>query len=340
MASLVGSVFDEFSTLNADERQKAVNAIGDSTSFVGILGPSDPIIGTPDNDIFLVEDSGTSIQDKGGIDIVVSSASYTLPGAVEHLILTGDDPLDGRGNSKDNVLAGNDGDNHLDGSSGDDVVLGGLGNDTLEGSSGHDTLCGGDGDDSIIGSSGNDSLDGGAGNDVLIAGSGHDTLEGNEGNDTLKGGSGSDTVMDGGEGDDQLEGDSGSDSIEGGAGSDSILGGSGSDNLSGGADNDTISGGSGNDTIAGGSGEDVLTGDSGADIFFFGDDSGTTTITDFRIGVDVIEVDNPAVTQASDILATVTDDGAGNAVFEIGSKTVTLLGIDDDDVNTGFFSIP
>ena len=326
MASLVGSVFEEYSTLSAEERERAVNSIGESVSYINAFAVgTTPVEGTDDNDLYLVDETTTGGIDEdadGGEDVVVSSTDYVLPKHVETLILTGSEDLYGEGNTQDNVIAGNDGENTLDGGKGDDLVLGGLGDDYIKGDTGNDTLIGGEGDDSILG------------------GAGADTLEGGIGNDTMDGGNERD-VMDGGEGDDSLLGGNGDDTIFGGADNDTIFGGNGDDSIEGGEGNDYIDGGNGKDTILGGLGDDTMLGDGGADVFYFGlagNDTGNSIIEDFKAGVDVIGVEL-ALDTIPDILASTTSNLDGDAVVTIGDKTVTLVGIDEDDVDNSFFHI-
>ncbi len=65
------------------------------------------------------------------------------------------------------------------------------------------------------------------------------------------------------------------------------------DYLTGTARNDTLDGGAGNDVLVGGAGNDSLAGGSGADRFVFErtwERNGTDTITDFEVGVDVLDL--------------------------------------------------
>jgi Ca2+-binding RTX toxin-like protein len=90
-------------------------------------------------------------------DTVFSSISYTLPEAVENLLLlSAGGAINGTGNFLDNEITGNRFKNILRGSDG---------SDTLFGDDGHDKLIGGEGDDLLQGGVGNDTLTGGLDND-------------------------------------------------------------------------------------------------------------------------------------------------------------------------------
>lgn len=107
---------------------------------------ADILIGGKGDDIYLVdnEDDSTVLRDskgnileseaadKGGsgYDIVKSSASFTLEGGIEELILTGTGHIDGTGDDGDNKITGTSGNNNLDGGLGADIMIGGLGNDS------------------------------------------------------------------------------------------------------------------------------------------------------------------------------------------------------------------
>lgn len=168
------------------------------------------------------------------------------------------------GDGDDTVLAGGGADD-IGGGEGNDYIYGGHGNDTIRGGGGDDRLRGGPGDDQVFGGRGNDDLGAAEGNDFIYGDHGNDILRGNEGNDRLRGGPGDDFVM----------GDEGDDDIGGAEGNDSLLGGNG---------NDTIHGGN--------TGDDTLTGGGGSDLFQFNAllGIGTDRITDFEVGVDLIEL--------------------------------------------------
>ena len=81
------------------------------------------------------------IEGKGeGVDRVEASVSHELSSNVEHLLLTGEAAINGRGNQLGNLIAGNDGANRLEGGAGDDVLSGRGGNDQLIGGAGRDVF--------------------------------------------------------------------------------------------------------------------------------------------------------------------------------------------------------
>ncbi|MEP5729786.1 MAG: DUF4214 domain-containing protein [Sulfitobacter sp.] len=115
-----------------------------------------------------------------------------------------------------------------------------------------------------------------------------------------------------------------------------LTGNSGGNLLSALAGDDTIDGGGGNDTIDGGTGEDLMTGGSGADTFIINALSGDDTITDFDVGIDVLDLS--AFTQSQIDAQIISEDLSGNRVVNIGGASVTLLGVantPDDDFLPG-----
>jgi len=129
---------------------------------------ADTMLGGAGHDTYLVDSIGDRITDTGGTDTVQASISYRLSAALEDLVLTGTDAINGTGNASANVLQGNENDNVLDGQAGGDLIVAGAGNDILLGRAGHDILVGGDGDDYLYGGIGHDQLTGGAGGDWFI----------------------------------------------------------------------------------------------------------------------------------------------------------------------------
>lgn len=164
-------------------------------------------------------------------------------------------------------LIGTASDDFLAGTPEPDEILGFAGNDTLQGLGENDTLNGGQDQDLISG---------GDGNDLMFGDTGNDNLEGESGNDIAYGNGG----------DDQLNGDEGDDLLYAGQGNDTLFDSSG---------NDQLFGDRGNDLLYSGSGKNELTGGGGSDVFVIGReliDSEVDSITDFRVGVDLIGLTN------------------------------------------------
>ena len=240
------------------------------------------------------------------------------------------------GDALPNLILGTDEAETIDGRGGSDVVDGSGGNDSIKGGDAYffDGWAGNR--DVLMGGSGDDTVDGGTGHDLLFGGSGNDSLIGGEGNDLVQGGTGDDHI-EGGAGNDFLVGDSGNDTIDGGAGN---------DHLSGGAGNDALTGGAGDDYLFGGSGNDTLTGGEGADTFFIFADNGTTTITDFDVDNDILDLGGLDGNIALDLLlAKITDlpdsdndgeaDGVTIDLTDFGGGTLVLEGVTRADLMDG-----
>lgn len=246
----------------------------------------------------------------------------------------GNDTINGGGG--DDVFSGGVGDDWISGGTGRDVLNGGAGQDTLKGDDGGDDIFGNGGKDIIYGGKGNDVVDGGNGEDTVYLGSGNDvfydtTDGGNAGRDTVYGHDGNDTI-EGGAGDDTFSGGDGADLITGGTGNDSLSGGSGEDTLDGGKGGDTIDGGDSRDILMGGAGNDVLVGGAGGDTFVFKSDEGKDVIDDFKVGVDLLQLDVSGVSAFSDLelrqlkRGVEIDYGSGTIILE----DATLSSISND----------
>jgi Ca2+-binding RTX toxin-like protein len=161
-------------------------------------GPgNDQMTGGPGDDTYTIDSSTDGIIEliNQGNDQVFASVSYTLPENVEALTLTGTNPVNGTGNSSDNVIVGSTADNYLYGGDGNDQINGLAGKDYLYGQAGNDVLNGGDDDDWLVGDLGDDILNGGAGNDRVLGGAGNDTLAGEQGRNRLTGGADADQFV-------------------------------------------------------------------------------------------------------------------------------------------------
>ncbi len=125
----------------------------------GTAGDGQPdkvtVIGTNDDDIVLVQQSGSSVSVLGLAAQVTIDHSEAANDKLVINALDGDDVIEASG-----LPAGFIG-----------LVLdGGDGNDILIGSAGDDVLIGGDGDDVLVGGGGNDTFDPGAGDNTVIQG--------------------------------------------------------------------------------------------------------------------------------------------------------------------------
>jgi serralysin len=151
------------------------------------------------NDTYQVDSSGDKAIEAidEGIDLVTTSASYTIGSNLENLTLIGSNAIDGKGNNLRNIITGNSASNALYGDIGNDTLFGEEGSDTLSGGSDNDSLFGGADNDILDGGQGDDRLFGDADSDILSGGQGNDRLFGGVGNDTLSGGSGNDSMFGG-----------------------------------------------------------------------------------------------------------------------------------------------
>ncbi|MBI5790411.1 MAG: DUF4347 domain-containing protein [Rhodocyclales bacterium] len=196
---------------------------------------NDTLIGLGGDDTYYV-DSSSDVVTEGfgaGFDTVVSSvANYTLSANVETLTLTGNEDINGTGNSGANLITGNSGDNVLATGGGNDTLDGGLGTDdvaylggvvgdwsapVLSGAEATITNTGtgqvvtlqrvewlrfDSGPDvavvmgqNLTGTSFNDTISGGAGNDTINGGAGADSMTGSAGDDIYWVDNAGDTVV-------------------------------------------------------------------------------------------------------------------------------------------------
>lgn len=112
----------------------------------------DMMQGGDGDDTYQVDALGDVVMEEadGGQDTVHASMDHTLGEHLEHLTLTGNADLQGRGNASANLLVGNGANNVLHGLAGDDTLDGVLGADTMHGGSGDDTFVVDDAADTVI----------------------------------------------------------------------------------------------------------------------------------------------------------------------------------------------
>ena len=212
---------------------------------------ADSLIGGLGNDIYTVDNTGDVITENSGegIDKINSKVTYTLPGNVENLALTGALAINGTGNDLDNSLAGNAASN---------VLTGGAGNDLLFGDAGADSLIGGLGNDIYTVDNAGDVITENLnkGTDKVNSSVTY-TLSANVENLTLTGAlalNGTGNSLD-----NVITGNSAANQLNGQAGNDKLIGGNGGDILTGGAGVDTMIGGLGNDSYFVENAGDVVT---------------------------------------------------------------------------------
>lgn len=179
-------------------------------------GPgADTMFGGAGNDTFYVDDAGDRVIEEagGGFDAVYASVSFNMGNqAVEALYLVGSSPINGFGNTLDNLIEGNSAANVLNGAGGADTLRGGGGNDSYLVDNPGDVIehAGGEGqvfstigfqlpEDSLIGLVllGNAAV-AATGNNLanrLFGNGAANVLDGREGADIMAGGAGDDTYV-------------------------------------------------------------------------------------------------------------------------------------------------
>jgi len=88
-----------------------------------------------------------------------------------------------------------------------------------------------------------------------------------------------------------------------------------------------IVGGPGADYLGAGQGNNTLTGGGGADTFIFTTNFGPTTITDFRPGQDILQIDRALFHNFAAIHADMVQVNGNTIITYAPSETITLLGV-------------
>ena len=131
--------------------------------------------------------------------------------------------------------------------------------------------------------------------------------------------------------------------IEGSAGTDAndlLIGGQtgAALNTNGGLGDDIIfSAGSGSFLVGGNFGSGLP---SGADTFIVVQNSGSTTIADFDLAEDTLNVSGLGITQFSDLSGVLAAAGTGNTLDFGNSDTIQLQGVDVSQLNASHFDFP
>jgi Ca2+-binding RTX toxin-like protein len=259
---------------------------------------ADSLVGYGGNDTYWVDNTGDVVIEAAneGTDRLIASVSYVLAAgqSIERLdaslnvMVAG--VMDLTGNEIAQKLVGNNSENRLDGGGGADTMIGNYGDDTYVVDSAGDLVIEGPdgGTDSLLAKV-SYALAAGQSIEAMKAVGGVAAIDlvGNELAQTIQGNAGSN----------KLQGAAGADFIQGLGGQDRLEGGNGADTLEGGNGADTLDGGAGKDQLWGGGGADILTGGAAADRFVFKALSDSTvaargrdTITDFKHGVDTIDL--------------------------------------------------
>lgn len=343
------AVADDIFGLNGND---TLEGLGGDDILTGGRG-ADILRGGLGNDLYKVDNLGDVVDEAGGsgIDMVETSATFTLSAGVENLRMVGSGTLTGTGNALDNNMLGNSVANRLYGLAGTDTLSGGGGDDTLDGGDDDDSLSGDSGNDTLLGGAGNDTLDGGTGEDDMRGGAGNDIYIVDSAGDTTSeaGGGGTDTVrttvtytLAGGI--ENLElvtsqttagfGNTLANTLTGGAGINLLYGLSGNDTIIAGAGNDTLDGGTGADTMRGGTGNDIYVVDHAGDVVDETGGSGTSdtvnsSIAAFTLGAGL---ENLVLTGAGNING--TGNAAANVITGNGGNN-TLTGLDGADTLDG-----
>jgi VCBS repeat-containing protein len=248
-----------------------------------------------------------------GVDVVESSASYTLADNVENLTLVGSGAIAGTGNAQDNLITGNNADNALYGMDGNDTLTGNAGNDTLDGGAGADTLLGGTGNDTYVLDNLGDTVteNSGQGTDTVIAPFDY-TLGANVENLTLAEGTALNAT---------------------GNELNNVINGNSNDNtLTGNAGNDWLNGGIGADTMLGGTDDDTYIVDNAGDLVVENAAEGIDTVKSSIIYTLTDNAENLTLTGAATI------DGTGNVLDNVitgNDANNTLTGLEGNDTLDG-----
>ena len=330
---------------------------GDAPTTIDLMDGNDTWTGVSDPALFVPGQYTDTINAGNGDDSIFGGIGNDEidGGTGNDLIDLGDGNDNAWGGLGDDILFGGTGRDRLNGNTGDDEIYGGKGSDIINGGKGEDYIDGGDqsdeiwagaqsdevyggnGNDEIFGEEGADVIYGGSGNDKIDGGTFDDLIFGDHGKDTINGGGDNDEIY-GGKSDDKLNGNSGDDLLFGGKGNDKLTGGTGNDFLDGGSQSDRLDGGDGDDILIGGIGHDELTGGAGADTFVFSGVVNNDVITDFEVGIDVIDLTGYGPVSIETVLGVGSDTADGVLLDLKGNGSVLLEGVALADLSLSDFN--
>lgn len=327
----------------------------------------DELYGGSGNDIYIVDSTGDVVVEliNEGTDLVQSAVTYTLVANVENLTLTGEDAINGAGNTSDNTLIGNSSSNTLTGDAGNDVLNGGAGADTMLGGAGDDTYVVDTTGDVVteLTDEGTDLVQsavtytltanvenlmltgtsaingtGNALNNTLTGNTGANILDGGAGADTMVGGTGNDTYYVDNTGDITTEAAS--------AGTDTVissvnwtlatnlenltLSGTANINATGNTLVNVLTGNAGDNILDGGTGTDTMIGGLGNDTYVL--DVATDIVTEgLNAGIDTVQSKVTYTLGANvenlTLTGTTAINGTGNALDNVltGNSAANVL---------------
>ena len=254
--------------------------------------------------------SGTAVVNGRGVDTIIGGSGSAVIGIANNSFValgTGDATISANQGS---------------------TVLGGTGSQTIGVREGGILLFAGGGRTTFIGGTGSSTVAGGtSGHALIFAGEGGGLFSsGSGGGNTIVGGQQSTTIFGGGGGDVLFAVGSAGTIIQAGSGNETLqgIGSSGADVFFAGSGDDLIGLGSGQDVVFAGTGASTVVAGTGRDIFAFanGRSGGDETIVGFKIGVDLISLQDYAEGEIGRALnsATPTQGTAAGLV----STTLTL----------------
>lgn len=327
---LIGSAQDDF--LAGNDGLNGLDGGGGNDTLIG-LGGVDYLIGGAGNDLLNGGTGADWLFGDGGSD----TASYLLLGSggvTVSLANPGSNTGDAAGDRYFSI-------ENLEGSSGGDSLVGDSNANHLAGVGGSDTLIGAAGDDTLDGGKRADTLDGGIGFDYASYASSNAgltavLLTGFTNLNTGQAAGDSYTSIEG------VIGTSQNDLLAGDNNANELIGGNGDDELIGLGGNDTLEGGAGNDTLNGGF--PFNPSGFGNDRFVFSTGDGRDTIVGFGAGLgadaDILVLSLGAdFDQFSEIQAAASDINGNTVLTFNGGDSITLIGVNSGDLDSGNFSL-